>query len=173
MPAGLAPAAAWLRQMQLATDVLIEMAALDPECDRTGENERAAIPGNPLARSMRPKWTARAASNKEIASMAGSVFSTQPRRPVVGTASNPDQRVFGPGPAFRADAGAGVRRLEGYDLHIELPQRRIHSLTRFKSCALIATTTVLADMSTAPTAGVSRMPHGASTPAASGIAKML
>ena len=51
--------------------------------------------------------------------------------------------------------------------------RRAHSLTRFSNCALIATTTVLADMSTAPMAGVSRMPHVASTPAARGIAKML
>src|SRR3990167_7650835 len=31
---------------------------------------------------------------------------------------------------------------------------RAHSLARFSSCALIATTTVLADMSTAPAAGV-------------------
>ena len=31
---------------------------------------------------------------------------------------------------------------------------RVHSLTRFNSCALIATTTVLADMSTAPSSGM-------------------
>lgn len=44
---------------------------------------------------------------------------------------------------------------------------------RLRSCALMATTTVLADMSTAPTAGVRRIPQADSTPAASGIATML
>jgi hypothetical protein len=39
--------------------------------------------------------------------------------------------------------------------------------------ALIATITVLADMSTAPTAGVSNTPHDTATPAASGIATAL
>jgi hypothetical protein len=38
---------------------------------------------------------------------------------------------------------------------------------------LIATMTVLADISTAPTAVASRMPAQARTPAASGIATML
>jgi len=52
-------------------------------------------------------------------------------------------------------------------------RRSVHSFARFNSCALIATTTVLADISIAPTAGVSKIPHGASTPAASGMAKML
>lgn len=44
---------------------------------------------------------------------------------------------------------------------------------RFSNWALIATMTVLADMSTAPAAGVSRIPHAARTPAASGIATIL
>jgi hypothetical protein len=44
---------------------------------------------------------------------------------------------------------------------------------RRKSCALIATMMVLSDMSTAPSAGFSRTPHLARTPAASGIATML
>jgi ubiquinone/menaquinone biosynthesis C-methylase UbiE len=48
-----------------------------------------------------------------------------------------------------------------------------HNAARRSSCALMATTTVLADMRTAPTAGCSTMPWPASTPAASGIAKML
>jgi hypothetical protein len=38
---------------------------------------------------------------------------------------------------------------------------------------LIATITVLSDISTAPTAGDSTIPFYASTPAASGIARML
>jgi len=50
---------------------------------------------------------------------------------------------------------------------------RVQSVVRFRSWAFAATITVLADMSTAPTAGVRRMPHAASTPAASGIATML
>ena len=37
---------------------------------------------------------------------------------------------------------------------------------------MIATTTMLADIRIAPTAGVSRIPQGASTPAASGMAKI-
>ncbi len=48
-----------------------------------------------------------------------------------------------------------------------------HSCTRLRSWALIATTTVLADISTAPTAGVRKTPHAASTPAARGMATML
>jgi hypothetical protein len=44
------------------------------------------------------------------------------------------------------------------------------SPARRKSCALIATLTVLADMSTAPTAGERTNPHGARSRAASGIA---
>lgn len=39
--------------------------------------------------------------------------------------------------------------------------------------ALIATITVLTDISTAPNAGVSTIPQGAATPAASGIANAL
>lgn len=38
---------------------------------------------------------------------------------------------------------------------------------------MIATITVLSDMSTAPTAGESTKPHGSSTPAARGMAMML
>src|SRR5207249_9392295 len=48
-----------------------------------------------------------------------------------------------------------------------------HIRARRRSCALIATMTVLSDMSTAPIAAGSTMPHGANTPAASGIAKTL
>lgn len=48
-----------------------------------------------------------------------------------------------------------------------------YSLVRPRSWALIATTTVLADISTAPTAGVRTMLQAASTPAAKGIATML
>lgn len=51
--------------------------------------------------------------------------------------------------------------------------REHYSDVRRKSCALRATITVLADIRMAPTAGWSTMPHGASTPAASGIAAML
>ena len=50
---------------------------------------------------------------------------------------------------------------------------RFHSSAFFRNCALMATITVLADMNTAPSAGVSRMPHDARTPAARGMAKML
>lgn len=50
---------------------------------------------------------------------------------------------------------------------------RPHSRTRRRSCAFTATMTVLSDISTAPTAGWSTMPYGASTPAASGMATML
>ena len=46
-------------------------------------------------------------------------------------------------------------------------------LIRRKNWALIATMTVLSDISTAPIAGESRMPTGASTPAASGSATTL
>src|SRR5688500_16626712 len=44
---------------------------------------------------------------------------------------------------------------------------------RRRSCALIATMMVLNDMSTAPRAGCSRIPHPANTPAARGMATML
>jgi len=46
-------------------------------------------------------------------------------------------------------------------------------IARRSSCALIATTTVLPDMRTAPIAGDRTTPHGARTPAASGMANML
>src|SRR6266404_3766414 len=48
-----------------------------------------------------------------------------------------------------------------------------HSATRRSSWAFRATTTVLKDMRIAPTAGFSTIPHGSSTPAASGIATTL
>ena len=48
-----------------------------------------------------------------------------------------------------------------------------YSLARRSSCALIATMTVLADMSTAANAGGRRMPCVARIPAANGIATML
>ncbi len=44
------------------------------------------------------------------------------------------------------------------------------AMARRSSCALSATMTVLADMSTAPSAGPSSTPHEARTPAARGIA---
>ena len=43
----------------------------------------------------------------------------------------------------------------------------------FRSCALIAQITVLADMNTAPSAGVRMTPQGKKTPAAAGIANAL
>lgn len=49
----------------------------------------------------------------------------------------------------------------------------LQSAVRLESWALIATITVLSDMSTAPTAGESTKPHGSSTPAARGMAMML
>ena len=48
-----------------------------------------------------------------------------------------------------------------------------YNFVRLSNCALSATTTVLADIKTAPSAGVRRMSHRASTPAASGMATML
>ena len=48
-----------------------------------------------------------------------------------------------------------------------------HNFTRRSSCALTATTTVLADMSTAPSAGVSTTPQANATPAARGMATTL
>ena len=48
-----------------------------------------------------------------------------------------------------------------------------YSLARRSSCALTATMTVLADISTAANAGGRRMPCVARTPAANGIATML
>src|ERR1700730_12430325 len=60
--------------------------------------------------------------------------------------------------------------LSGQLTHMGL---HVHSATLRSSCAFRATTTVLNDMRIAPTAGFSTMPHGASTPAASGIAAML
>lgn len=48
-----------------------------------------------------------------------------------------------------------------------------YSLVRRSSWALMATITVLADISTAPSAGDSTTPREAKTPAASGIATML
>jgi len=45
--------------------------------------------------------------------------------------------------------------------------------SRPKDRPLMATMTVLIDMRTAPNAGGSTIPHGASTPAASGIATLL
>ncbi len=50
---------------------------------------------------------------------------------------------------------------------------RPYSFTRLSSCALTATTIVLSDISTAPTAGCSTTPQCASTPAASGMARTL
>ena len=47
------------------------------------------------------------------------------------------------------------------------------SLTRRRSWAFTATTTVLSDISAAPSAAGGTMPHGASAPAARGIANML
>lgn len=49
----------------------------------------------------------------------------------------------------------------------------VSSGTRLRSCALRATTTVLADIRTAPAAGVRRMPQADSAPAARGMATTL
>src|SRR5215216_1685381 len=48
-----------------------------------------------------------------------------------------------------------------------------YRLTLRNNCALIATTIVLTDISNAPTAGESRIPQLAKTPAANGMATML
>ena len=48
-----------------------------------------------------------------------------------------------------------------------------YNLARRSNCALMATITVLSDIRMAPTAGESKMPTGASTPAASGSATTL
>ena len=53
------------------------------------------------------------------------------------------------------------------------PCRGHHRSARRSSCALTATMIVLTDISTAPSAGGSTTPQGASTPAATGIATML
>ena len=50
---------------------------------------------------------------------------------------------------------------------------RVYNRTWRRSWALIATMIVLSDISTAPTAGERTTPHGASTPAARGMAMML
>jgi hypothetical protein len=50
---------------------------------------------------------------------------------------------------------------------------QLHSRARRRSWALIATITVLSDISTAPIAGDNKIPWDASTPAASGMATML
>jgi len=52
-------------------------------------------------------------------------------------------------------------------------KKGLYNLARRKSCALMATMTVLADIRTAATAGGRRMPREARTPAANGIATML
>ena len=52
-------------------------------------------------------------------------------------------------------------------------KRLAYSTARRSSCALMATITVLSDMSTAPRAGVKRIPQPWSTPAASGMATIL
>src|SRR6185312_9808768 len=55
----------------------------------------------------------------------------------------------------------------------EFDTRAGYSSTLRSNCALMATTIVLSDISTAPAAGDSTTPIGASTPAASGMATML
>jgi hypothetical protein len=57
----------------------------------------------------------------------------------------------------------------GAPTQLRLPQMA----QRRSNCAFTATITVLSDMRTAPTAGDSKMPWPANTPAASGIAATL
>ena len=54
--------------------------------------------------------------------------------------------------------------------HLHVANRDRDSL---RSCALIAQITVLADMNTAPSAGVRMTPRGKNTPAAAGMANVL
>jgi hypothetical protein len=59
-----------------------------------------------------------------------------------------------------------------FEPRVQVPS--IHSsFARRRSCALMATMTVLSDMSAAPAAGERMMPFPARTPAASGIARRL
>jgi hypothetical protein len=79
----------------------------------------------------------------------------------------------------RCRPGGGGRRKRTTDaVRATCYRRRLdawtasHSRQRRKSCALIATITVLADMSTEPIDGDRTNPYAARTPAASGIATM-
>src|SRR6267143_699955 len=74
-------------------------------------------------------------------------------------------------PLRRAGRRSARRRAlaAGCRLHVT----RNYTCTRRSSCALMATTRVLANISTAPIAGDRTNPYRASTPAASGIATML
>jgi hypothetical protein len=69
--------------------------------------------------------------------------------------------------ATRAEASIGWRRSVG------LGFIDAYNWARRSNCALIATMTVLADISTAANAGGRRIPCAAMTPAANGIATML
>ncbi len=72
--------------------------------------------------------------------------------------------------AFTTNVGATFGR---WDFNLTSGSRETQIRARRSSCALIATTTVLADMSTAPSAGDRTIPYAASNPAASGMATML
>src|SRR5258706_13594206 len=69
--------------------------------------------------------------------------------------------VFPTGRRVSAKARAFVAFIEGILAPRDDPR---YSFTRRRSCALIATTSVLIDISIAPIAGESSTPHGASTP---------
>lgn len=81
------------------------------------------------------------------------------------TTEGADQRCTDRARTVPADA-TGIRSARAWRAHCQSRARR-------SSWALSATITVLADMSTAPTAGCRTIPHVDSTPAASGIAATL
>jgi len=72
----------------------------------------------------------------------------------------PSTRETGPG-SFVVPA---VRRPSCPDMHTTSEANHTASFSRRSNCALMATMTVLSDMSNAPSAGDSRMPIGANTP---------
>lgn len=99
-----------------------------------------------------------------------------PQEGMVGRSSHRNQRRSAPlGSACqRSNSNCSIGGPGGVDeVRIAPAAVSAQSCARLSSCALIATTTVLADMKTAPSAGVSSMSQRASTPAASGIATML
>ena len=77
-----------------------------------------------------------------------------------------------PSPPLKSECSCGVAESRTRSCHRSCFSSRYSCALR-RSCALIATITVLADINTAPTAGESTKPSGARTPAASGMAKML
>src|SRR6267143_898237 len=76
-------------------------------------------------------------------------------------------------PELDLHAGRRSARRRALAAGCRLHVTRNYTCTRRSSCALMATTRVLANISTAPIAGDRTNPYRASTPAASGIATML